>query len=94
MPIKKFTDKEKVKRARAQILRSLEEIKNNSNRAEVLGYVTGQLAHTFALLDADKVDEMAIVFVAVQILDEIDPKPREKILKSPPAGEQVELEEL
>jgi len=92
MAIKKFTDKEKVERAKEQILRCLTQIRDNSNRAEVLGYITGQLAHTFALLDADKQDEMAIVYVAANIMDELDPKPKQKVLPSP-MGEQLPLVE-
>lgn len=93
MAAKKFTDKEKVERSKRQILRALEEIKNNPNRAEALGFVTGQIAHTFALLDSDTKDEMQIVFVAVQIMDEINPKERKPILGSPTAGDQLPLGE-
>jgi len=92
MAMKKMTDKEKVERAKKQVLRALEEIKNNPNKAEVLGFVTGQLAHTFALLDADKADEMGIVFVAVSILDEINPKERKPILSDTIAATQLTLE--
>lgn len=92
MAIKKFTDKEKVEKVQAQILRCLSEIRDNSNRAEVLGFITGQLCYAFALLDATKQDELSIVYVAAQIMDELDPKPKQKIL--PPAmGEQLRLEE-
>lgn len=92
MAIKKLTDKEKVERAKLQILRALEQIKANENKSETLGYVTGQLAHTYALLDADKADEMAIVFVAVSILDEINPKERKPILGNYAGSTQLELE--
>lgn len=91
MALKKLTDKEKVERAKRQILRALEEIKGNSNKAEALGFVSGQLAHTYALLDADKDEPMAIVFVAVSILDEISPKERKPILGASVIGDQPEL---
>lgn len=86
---KKFTDKEKVERAKAAILRGLEEIRNNSNKAETVGFLTGQLAHTYALLDADKLDEMGIVYVAVQIMDEISPREKKPVLQPLPG--QLEL---
>lgn len=94
MALKKLTAIEKVERAKKELLRALEEIRDNPNRAECLGFVTGQIAHTFALLDADKADELAIVFVAVSIMDEIAPKKRETILGGPTAGEQLPLRGL
>lgn len=93
MAIKKLTATEKVERAKMQILRALEQIKGNPNKTEVLGYVTGQLAHTYALLDADKADEMAMVFVAVSIMDEISPKERKPILGNSTELTQLELGE-
>lgn len=93
MALPKMTDKMKVERAKAQVLRALEEIKNNSNKTEALNFVTGQLAHTYALLDADKVDELGIVFVAVSILDEINPKERKPILSATNGATQLELAE-
>jgi hypothetical protein len=89
----KLTDKIKVERAKKQLLRALEEVRNNSNKVEVLGFVTGQIAHTFAMLDANKDDEMGIVFVAVSILDEINPKERKPILSAQPQPEQLKLPE-
>lgn len=89
----KLTDKTKVERAKMQILRALEQIKGNSNKTEVLGYVTGQLAHTFALLDATKDDEMNIIFVAAAILDEINPREKKVYLQSLPDATQLELGE-
>lgn len=91
MAIKKLSDKEKVERVKAQVLRALEEAKNNTNKTEALGFITGQLAHIFATLDANRDDAMGIVFVAVSILDEIDPKPRTPILSG--GATQLELKE-
>lgn len=92
MAHKKLTDAKKVERARASLLRALTEIRDNSNRAEVLGFVTGQIAWTFALLDANKEDELGIVYVAAQIMDELEPKEKKPIL--PPLPGQLSLPEI
>lgn len=90
---KKFSDKEKIERAKTQLLRALSEVKNNPNKVEALGFVTGQMAHTVALLDSNTRDEMAIVFVAASLLDEVQPsKPKTKFLEDFSAT-QLELVE-
>lgn len=91
--MKNLTATEKIDRAKVQVLRALEEIKNNPNRAEVLGFVTGQLAHTFATLDAQKDDSMAIVFVAAAIMDEVQPAKKKTYLNGPATGDQLPLKE-
>lgn len=86
---KKFTATEKIQRAKQGLLRALEEAKNNTNKTEALGFITGQIAYTYALLDSDSSDELSIVFVAANILDEISPKEKKTYLSTSP--DQLEL---
>lgn len=88
---KKITDKSKVGRAKQVVLRCLEEARDNGNSNQVLSFVLGQLAYTFALLDADTGDEMKIVFVASSVLDEVYPQHKKKYLLDRP--EQLPLRE-
>lgn len=94
MAKKGFTDKEKVERAKSGLLRALEEAKNNTNRTEAFGFVIGQIAHTFALLDSDIRDELGIVYVAANIMDEVFPREKKTYLQSPPTGKQLTLPQV
>lgn len=88
---KKISDKSKVDRAKQAVLRCLEEARGNSNAAQTLSFVLGQLSYVFALLDADSDDEMKIVFVAASVLDEVHPQEKKMYLRARP--EQLPLRE-
>jgi hypothetical protein len=85
----KLTDKEKISRVKASVLRGLSEKKSNPDKGEVLGYLTATLCNIFAILDADKNDYQSIQFVATELWIEVQ---GEKIRTRLPVSDVAQLE--